>query len=90
MGVLTERLLTTSCIGLILAAMSTMNEEFRRRLVDLAGGGAWREVWVLKAGGLTWANTIMESFGAHGGDHGWLLATAVVGAVVGAVWFLKW
>jgi hypothetical protein len=32
----------------------------------------------------------MDSFGAYGGDHNWLLATAVVGAVVGAFWFMKW
>lgn len=90
MGVLAEKLLATSCIGVIVAVMSAMNEEFRRQLLDLANGGVWRETSLLTAGSLRWANTAIESFGVHGGDHGWLLATAVVGAVIGSVWFLKW
>ena len=33
---------------------------------------------------------MMDSFGAYGGDHNWLLLTALGGAVIGAVWFMKW
>jgi hypothetical protein len=86
---LAEKFLSTSCIGFLVAVMSAINDEFRLKLVALANGGLWREASTLASSTMRWTNGMMESFGAHGGDHNWLLVTAVVGAVVGAAWFMK-
>ena len=85
-----EKVLSTSCIGFLVAVMSTINDDFRQKLVVLANGGLWEEASTLASGTMRWTNGMMEGFGAHGGDHNWLLVTAVVGAVVGAGWFMKW
>ena len=87
---LAEKILSTSCIGFLVAVMSVINDDFRHKLVVLANGGFWEEASVVTSSTMSWTNGMMESFGAHGGDHGWLLVTAVVGAVVGAFWFMKW
>jgi hypothetical protein len=89
-GMLAEKLLSTSCIGFLVAVMSAINDEFRQKLVGLASGGLWEEASVFTASTMRWTNGIMDSFGAHGGDHSWLLVTAVVGAVVTAGWMMKW
>ena len=38
-----DKLLGPTCIGVIVAAMGAINEEFRLRLVGLASGGVWQE-----------------------------------------------
>jgi hypothetical protein len=85
-----EKILSTSCVGLLLAAMSALNEEFRHKLVELAHGGLMNEASAFSSRAMRWTSGMMDSVGAYGGDHNWLLVTALVGAVVGAVWFLKW
>ncbi len=87
---LAGKLLSTSCIGILVAAMSWLNEEFRHKLIALASGGLWLEASSYTRHTLKWTNGVMESFGATGGDQNWLLVTAVVGAVGGAWWFMKW
>jgi hypothetical protein len=87
---LAEKILSTSCIGCLVAVMGSLNDEFRHKLVTLAGGGFWEEASVLTASTMRWTNGIMDSVAVHTGDHTWLLFTAVIGAVVGATWFLKW
>jgi hypothetical protein len=87
---LVEKILSTSCIGFLVAVMSAMNDEFRHKLVALASGGLWEEASVVSTGTMRWANGFMESFTTHGGDGSWLLITAVVGAVVTAGWMMKW
>jgi hypothetical protein len=87
---LAEKLLSTSCIGFLVAVMSAINDEFRHKLVALANGGLWGEASTFASSAMRWTNGMMESFGTQGGDHNWLLATALVGAVVGAAWMMKW
>ncbi len=87
---LAEKILSTSCIGFLVAVMSAINDEFRHKLVALANGGLWGEASTFASSTMRWTNGMMESFGMHGGDHNWLLVTALVGAVVGAGWMMKW
>jgi hypothetical protein len=87
---LAEKILSTSCIGFLVAVMSAINDEFRHKLVALANGGLWGEASTFASSTMRWTNGMMESFGTHGGDHNWLLVTAIVGAVVGAGWMMKW
>ena len=37
-----EKFLSTTCIGLLVATMSAINDEFRHQLIALASGGLWR------------------------------------------------
>ena len=87
---LAEKVLSTSCIGFLVAVMSAINDDFRHKLVALAHGGFWEEASTFASSTMRWTNWVMDGFSAHGGDHTWLLVTAVVGAVVGATWFIKW
>jgi hypothetical protein len=89
-GMVAEKILGTSCIGFLVAVMSAMNDEFRHKLVTLANGGLWEEASVHAASTLRWSQGVMDSVNTHGGDNAWLLVTAMVGAVVGATWFMKW
>ena len=87
---LADKLLSTTCFGLLIAMMSAINDEFRHKLVMLAGGGIVEEA----NDGITyvvrWSNTMMENVAWYGGDHNWLLLTGIGAAVVGAVWMMKW
>ena len=87
---LAEKLLGTTCIGLIVAAMSALNEEFRHKLVALASGGILEEGSSFLASAARWTNTMRDNVAWYGGDHNWLLLTALGAAVVGVVWMLKW
>ena len=87
---LADKLLSTASIGLVVGVMSALNEEFRLKLVELASGGLWQEATALNSRTMKWVGGMMDSAGAYGGDHNWLLLLAVGGAVVGAVWMLKW
>jgi hypothetical protein len=87
---LAEKLLSTACIGLVVGVMSAINEEFRLKLVELASGGLMQEASSLSSRTTKWLGGMMDSVGAYGGDHNWLLMVAVGGAVVGAVWMLRW
>ena len=86
---LAGKILSTSCIGFLVAVMSTINDEFRHKLVALAGGGLREEASVFALGAMRWGTGVMDGFNRHSGDHGWLLITAVIAAVVGAGWFMK-
>ena len=87
---LLDKLVGPTCIGVIVAAMSAINEEFRLRLVQLASGGLWQEASSFSSKTMNWTAGMMDTAGAYGGDSNWLLALAVGAAVVGAVWMLKW
>ena len=86
---LAEKILSTSCIGFLVAVMSAMNDELRQKLVAWADGGLWQEASVLALGTMRWGNGVLDGFNRHSGDNGWLLITACIGAVVGATWFMK-
>lgn len=90
MHMLAEKILSTSCIGLVVAVMGAINDDFRHKLVTLASGGLWEEASVLSASTMRWSSGIMDSLNTHTGDQSWLFITAVIGAVVGATWFMKW
>ena len=66
---LAEKLLSTTCIGFLVAAMSAINDEFRQKLVDLANGGLWERSASLATQTLRWTSGWMDSVGTHGGDH---------------------
>ena len=85
-----DKLVGPTCIGVIVAAMSAMNEEFRLRLVELASGGLWQEASSFSSKTIKWTAGMMDTAGSYGGDSNWLLMLAVGAAVVGAVWMLKW
>ena len=85
-----DKLLGPTCIGVIVAAMSAINEEFRLRLVALASGRLWEEASAFSSTTMKWTAGMMDTAGAYGGDSNWLLGLAVGAAVVGAVWMLKW
>ena len=85
-----DKLLGPTCIGVIVATMSAINEEFRQRLVTLASGGFWMEASSYSSRTMKWTAGMMDIAGAYGGDSNWLLALAVGAAVVGSVWMLKW
>jgi hypothetical protein len=85
-----DKFLSTTCIGLIVATMSAVNDEFRHKLITLASGGALEEGSSWLASGTRWTNTMMENVAWYGGDHNWLLLTALGGAVIGAAWMMKW
>jgi hypothetical protein len=87
---LADKLLGTTCFGLLIAMMSAINEEFRHKLVALASGGIIEQGndWVAQL--VRWANTMRENVAWYGGDHNWLLLVAMGAAVVGAVWMMKW
>lgn len=85
-----EKLLGTGCFGLLIAAMGALNEDFRVRLFALADGGLMYEASALKANVLHFTGSMMDGFGAHGGDMNWLLAVALAAAVAGAAWMMKW
>ena len=87
---LAEKLLSTSCLGLLVAAMSAINDEFRYKLVELASGGLWERSSALATQTLRWTSGLMDSVGAYGGDHNWLLMTAVGGAVMLVAWMMRW
>ena len=87
---LADKLLSTTCFGLLIAMMSAINDEFRHKLVALASGGVVDEANDLIAHVVRWSNTMMENVAWYGGDHNWLLLVAMGAAVVGAVWMMKW
>jgi hypothetical protein len=87
---LADKLLSTTCFGLLIAMMSAINDEFRHKLVALASGGIVEEANGAVAYLVRWSNTMMENVAWYGGDHNWLLLTAMGAAVVGAVWMMKW
>ena len=66
---LAEKILSTSCIGFLVAVMSAINDEFRQKLVALANGGLWGEASTFASGTMRWTNGMMESFGTQGGDQ---------------------
>jgi len=86
---LADKLLSTTCFGLLVAMMSAINDEFRHKLVALASGGIVEQGndWVAQL--VRWSNTTMENVAWYGGDHNWLLLVAMGAAVVGAVWMMK-
>ena len=84
------KLLGTMSFGLLVAMMSAINDELRHKLVALANGGIVEESNDLVAYLVRWSNTMMENIAWYGGDHNWLLLTAMGAAVVGAVWMMKW
>jgi len=85
-----EKLLTTTCLALLVTAMSAINDEFRDRLIALASGGIPEKGSELLASATRWTNTMMENVAWYGGDHNGLLLTALGGAVIGAAWMMKW
>jgi hypothetical protein len=87
---LADKLIGTTCFGLLIAMMSAFNDEFRHKLVALASGGIVEEANGLVAYLVRLSNTTMENIAWYGGDHNWLLLTAMGAAVVGAVWMMKW
>jgi hypothetical protein len=89
-GMLAEKILSTSCIGFLVAVMSAMNDEFRDKLVELANGGLWERSSSLATQALRWTSGLTESVGMYGGDHNWLLITALGGAVVLVAWVMRW
>jgi hypothetical protein len=87
---LADKLIGTAFFGLLIAMMSAINDEFRQKLLALASGGVVEEANGLIAYVMRWSNTMMENVTWYGGDHNWLLLTAMGAAVVGAVWMMKW
>jgi hypothetical protein len=87
---LADKLIGTTSFGLLIAMMSAINDEFRYKLVTLANGGIVEQSNDLVAYLVRWSNTMMENVAWYGGDHNWLLLTAMGAAVVGAVWMMKW
>jgi hypothetical protein len=87
---LAEKILTTSCLGLLLAAMSALNEEFRRMLFDLADGGLQDRVSSVTSQAWRYSNSVLDAVGSHGGDQSWLIFAALGGSIVLVVWFLRW
>jgi hypothetical protein len=84
------KVLSTTSLGLLVAAMSALNEEFRRMLFDLANGGLRDQVSSFTSQVLRVSYSMVDSVGSHGGDETWLLFTALGGAVVLVVWFLRY
>ena len=89
-GMLAQKVLSTSCIGFLVAAMSAINDEFRVKLVALANGGLIEEASSLSSRAMRWSNGVIDSVGSYGGDQNWLLMTAVGGAIVLVVWMFRW
>ncbi len=85
MGLLAEKIIGVTSIGVILTAMSAFNEDFNRQLLELTSGDLTRKASVLTSRTLGSAEAFMESFGLHGGDHAWLLLTAFGAVVVGCL-----
>jgi hypothetical protein len=88
-GMLAKTLGTTS-LGLLIAAMSAINDEFRRLLIDLANGGLRDQVSSFTSQALRFSDSLLDSVGSHGGDQNWLIFTALGGAIVLVVWFLRY